>query len=140
MEFAFHWSGKGFSITAGELEGRQYIGWNERGFLCIKDRPEVFFLADSKDQWFSRSYHLLHRTEVRMFASDGAAVIQFERDRPHDVTQIYNYLMAARKVKRVNRYRDDNVYLVPAGDEGWVEYPADKPYIATPAQIVLNVT
>ena len=140
VEFAFNWSGKGFSITAGELEGRQYVGWDQRGFLRIQDRPEVFFLKDSKNQWVSRSYHLLHVAQFGMFASDGAAVIHFEHDRPEDVTQIYNYLIAARKIKRENIYREDNVYLVPAGNGGWVEYPADKLYSVSPAQIVLNVT
>lgn len=137
-QFYFYYSRDKCIVTVGDLNGRQYIGLDNDGYLCVKDRAENFTLLDSESNAIVKNLPQ-GKKGVHMYASYNARVMQFDGDDAYDDPDtLYNFLIAGQKIRRED-LNGDVFYFVPAGDGTWVKHPADKPYTAKPVQIVLDV-
>lgn len=137
--FYFYYSRDRCIVTVGDLAGRQYVGLDKDGYLCVKDRAEDFTLLDSESNAVVKNYLPQGKIGVHMYASDRARVMQFDGDDAYDdLDTLYNFLIAGRKIRSEDS-NGDVFYYVPTGDGAWVKHPAHKPYTATPVQIVLDV-
>lgn len=141
VQFEFQCIRDNFIITVvggGEANG-QYVGLDKDGYLCIRDMPVTFTFLDSEDRKLAWNNLPQGKADVRMFTSDGSAIMQFGGDDAfEDLDTLYNFLIAGRKVRNEN-IRGDVVYVVPTGQDSWVKYPAEKPYTAKPVQIALDI-
>lgn len=139
-QFEFQCTGDNFiiNVVGGEANG-QYVGLDQEGYLCVSEKLSTFNFLDSQDEMLTWSNFPQGKAVVRMFTSDGSAIMQFGGDNAfEDNDTLYNFLIAGRKVRKEN-VRGDVAYVVPSGEDSWMDYPADKPYTAKPVQIVLDI-
>jgi hypothetical protein len=136
-QFYFIYTGPFCKIqVAGEQNG--WIGCNEKGFLTLNADPAMFQLFDSASGsvWGGASQG---SKMVNLVTACGAPVLQFGGDDGfEDADTLYNFLIAAQKIK-VDSIRGTTKYLVPTGDDSWIECPEKKPYSAKPASIELTI-
>lgn len=139
VQFGFQCIRENFIVTAGDEADWQYVGLDKEGYLCVSDKPVTFMFLDSEDRKLAWNNLPKGKADVRMFTSDGSAIMQFGgADAFEERDTLYNFLIAGQKVRSEN-IGGDVFCLVPTGEDSWVKYPADKPYTAKPVQIVLDV-
>ncbi|KAB0494731.1 hypothetical protein [Pseudomonas vancouverensis] len=136
--FYFYASTDKFLISVGDMDNKQRVALDSDGYLCISDRAESFTLRTLDQQLLSRSPSK-GGVVINAYAKSSAAVIQFDGDDAFDDQDtLYNFLIAAMKLERVDSNRDV-YYKVPTGTGTWKKHPADKAFTAKPVPIVLNV-
>jgi hypothetical protein len=138
LRFRFTYSA-GF-VTIAKTEGNQvgYIKCDEKGFLRLQASADIFYLentATGSNFWESPP---LENDRVTLRSLDGP-VLQFEGpDGFKDVEVLYNFLIAAKKLKNSSIKRTEN-YMVPNGNGGWIDHPEGQPYSPKPVSIKLNI-
>lgn len=119
--------------------GDKFVSMNSDGYICVDNVGEFFAINPSRGRVLVSDSLPQGKFEVSLTSKElGAPVILYGYGESFDDERIYDFLIAARKVGRMNRHRDID-YYVPTGDGSWIKYPENKPYNVTPVQITLEV-
>ncbi|WP_157222709.1 hypothetical protein [Pseudomonas sp. GM74] len=138
--FNVHCENDEFILSVGQGEDKRYVALDTQGYLTLRSTHASLLIKDAGGKSMSSEIVAQGKASVKLYATNGAPVLQFYGDDLFDVDDeaLYNFLIAAQKVRKEGK--DGSVsYYVPSGDGAWLKVSRDKSYSAIPVPIELNI-